>query len=149
MSEHTVTIAWHLPPDQAFDYDHFDRSHDWTFAGGEVLQASASPEYHGDVTKVNPDDAVIAAASSCHMLTFLAIAAKQRLKVLSYIDRPVGTLEKNDQGRVAITRVVLRPKVVFEDDLEADALRKLHDSAHRHCFVANSLNSEMVIEPQP
>ena len=148
MSEHSVTIAWHLPPDTEFDYDHFDRSHDWTFAGGEVLQASASPEYHGDVTKVNPDDAVIAAVSSCHMLTFLAIAAKQRLKVLSYIDWPVGILEKNAEGRVAITRIELRPKVVFDEDPDDAALRKLHDSAHRNCFVANSLRSEVVIEPR-
>lgn len=148
MSEHSVTIAWHLAPKAAFDYEHFDRSHEWTFAGGEVVQASSSPEYHGAHTKVNPDDAVVAAVSSCHMLTFLSIAAKQRLRVLSYVDRPLGIVEKNAEQRMAITRITLRPRVVFEQDVDDDAMRKLHDSAHRNCFVSNSLRSEVRIEPQ-
>lgn len=148
MSEHSVTTAWRLAPNAAFDYEHFDRSHEWTFAGGEVIQASASPEYYGAPSRVNPDDAVVAATSSCHMLTFLSIAAKQGLRVLSYIDRPLGIVEKNEQGRMAITRITLRPRVVFEQDPSDETLHKLHDSAHRNCFVANSLRSEVGIEPQ-
>lgn len=146
MSEHVVTIAWHLPPEGSFEDDRFDRSHDWTFPGGEVIQASAAPEYHGVVTKVNPDDAVIAAASSSHMLAFLSNAARRHLKVLSYIDRPVGILDENAEGLAAITRIVLRPRVVFDEDPDAEVLGELHESAHRDCFIANSLRSEIEIE---
>ena len=148
MSEYGATVAWHLKPGASFDYEHFNREHEWTFAGGEVVQASASPDYFGSGNRVSPDEAVIAATSSCHMLTFLSVAAKQGLKVLSYIDQPSGTVEKNADGRMAITRIVLRPRVVFDDaDMDGPALEKLHDSAHRNCFVANSLNSDVVIEP--
>lgn len=148
MSEYGATVAWHLKPNTPFDYESFNRDHEWTLSGGEVVQASASPDFFGCGNKVNPDEAVVAATSSCHMLTFLAIAAKRGIKVLSYIDRPSGIVEKNEEGRVAITRITLRPKVVFEDaDLDAEALQKLHDSAHRNCFVASSLKSEVVIDP--
>lgn len=147
MSEYGATVAWHLAPDASFDYETFDRSHEWTFAGGEVVQASGSPEYFGTASRVNPDEAVIAATASCHMLTFLSIAAKQRLKVLSYVDRPRGVVEKNEEGRLAITRIELRPRVVFETDPDAAALKKLHDAAHRNCFVANSLRAEVTVEP--
>ena len=98
---------------------------------------------------MNPDEAVIAATASCHMLTFLSIAAKQGHKVLSYIDQPTGTVEKGSDGRLAITRIVLRPRVVFDDgqEPEAAAMDKLHASAHRNCFVANSLKADISIEP--
>ncbi|GAA5131892.1 OsmC family protein [Alloalcanivorax gelatiniphagus] len=148
MSEYGATVAWHLAPDASFDYESFDRSHEWTFAGGEVVQASSSPELFGSTNRVNPDEAVIAATASCHMLTFLSIAAKQRLKVLSYVDRPVGVVEKNEDGRMAITRIDLRPRVVFDSEVEPAALKKLHDAAHRNCFVANSLRAEVVIQPE-
>ena len=81
------------------------------------------------------------------MLTFLSIAAKQHLKVLSYVDRPQGVVEKNEDGRMVITRIELRPRVVFETDPEPAALKKLHDAAHRNCFVANSLRAEVVVQP--
>ncbi len=148
MSEYGATVAWHLKPDTPFDYETFNRDHEWTLGGGEVVQASASPDFFGSGSKVNPDEAVVAATASCHMLTFLSIAAKRGLKVLSSIDQPSGTGEKNADGRMAITRIVLRPRVVFDDaDMDGPALEKLHDSAHRNCFVANSLNSDVVIEP--
>lgn len=148
MSEYGATVAWHLAPDAHFEYETFDRSHEWTFGGGEVVSASASPEYFGSHNRVNPDEAVIAATASCHMLTFLSIAAKQRLKVLSYVDRPVGVVEKNQDGRAAITRIDLRPRAVFETDPDEAALRKLHDAAHRNCIVANSLRAEIIISPE-
>ncbi|MDX1802948.1 MAG: OsmC family protein [Alcanivorax sp.] len=147
MSEYDATVAWHLGPNEAFDYESFSRDHEWTFSGGEVVQASGSPAFFGNATRVNPDEAVIAATSSCHMLTFLAIAAKQRHKVLSYIDQPRGRVEKNRDGRMAITHIELRPRVVFEEDITPQALEKLHASAHRNCFVANSLNTEVTVHP--
>lgn len=149
MSEYGATVTWHLKPDTPFEYEQFNRDHEWTLSGGEVVQASASPSFFGSGSRVNPDEAVIAATSSCHMLTFLAIAAKRGLKVLSYIDQPSGTVEKNAEGRTAITHIVLRPRVVFDGvDMDGPALEKLHASAHRNCFVANSLKSDVRIEPQ-
>ena len=148
MSDHTATVAWHLAPAARFDHDTFDRAHEWTFAGGEVVQASASPDFLGSNNRVNPDEAVIAATSSCHMLTFLAIAAKKGLKVLSYVDRPFGTVREDAQGRVAITRIELRPKAVFDEDVDEQTLNRLHDSAHRNCFIANSLRSDVSVRPQ-
>lgn len=147
MNQYGATVAWHLAPDATFDYEHFNRNHEWTFAGGEVIQASASPDYFGSNNRVNPDEAVVAATSSCHMLTFLSIAAKKQLKVLSYIDQPQGTVDKNENGAMAMTKIVLRPRVVFEADVSAEEVQAIHDSTLGHCFVANSLKSEIVIEP--
>ena len=148
MNEYGATVAWHLKPNTPFDYESFNRDHEWTLGGGEVVQASASPDFFGQTNRVNPDEAVVAATASCHMLTFLSIAAKRGIKVLSYIEQPSGVVEKNADGRMAITRIVLRPRVVFDEtDLDGPALRKLHDSAHRNCFVANSLTADIVVEP--
>ena len=147
MSTFSPTVSWHLKPGEKFDPDSYHRDHEWTFPGGEVVLASASPNFGGSTNRVNPDEAVVAATSSCHMLTFLAIAAKQKMAVLSYIDQPVGVVEKNEDGRMAITRITLKPRVVFEQDIDEAKLQKLHDSAHRNCFVANSLRSEVTIEP--
>ncbi|MGB1220430.1 MAG: OsmC family protein [Alcanivoracaceae bacterium] len=147
MSTFTPTVSWHLQRGVEFDYEHYNRDHEWTFPGGEVVPASASPSYGGTGTRVNPDEAVVASLSSCHMLTFLAIAAKNKLNVLSYVDRPEGTVDKNDEGRMAITHVVLRPRVVFDADVDEAQLKRLHESAHRNCFVANSLVTPIDIEP--
>ncbi|KAF0808350.1 hypothetical protein A6D6_00059 [Alcanivorax xiamenensis] len=149
MTEYTASVAWHLPPGADFQYETFPRDHEWTFAGGEVIQASASPDYHGCHSRVNPDEAVIAATSSCHMLTFLSIAAKKKLRVLSYVDRPQGVVDKNAEGRMSITEVVLHPKVVFDgDEVDEETLRRLHESAHRNCFVANSLKASVSVKPE-
>lgn len=146
MSVYQPTVSWHLQRGVEFDREHFNRDHEWTFPGGEVVPASSSPGYGGSMQRVNPEEAVIAATASCHMLTFLSIAAKAGSKVLSYIDRPEGTVEEDAGGIRAITRIVLRPKVVFEEDLDADTLKGFHASAHRHCFVSNSLKTPVLIE---
>ena len=147
MSKFTPTVSWHLQQGEEFSESQYSRDHEWTFPGGEVVPASAAPVYGGSMSRVNPDEAVVAALSSCHMLTFLAIAAKNRLKVLSYIDRCEGTVEENEEGRMAITHAVLRPRVVFDSEVDYDQLKRLHDAAHRNCFVANSLNTPVDIEP--
>ncbi|PKM21440.1 MAG: osmotically inducible protein OsmC [Gammaproteobacteria bacterium HGW-Gammaproteobacteria-14] len=148
MSTFQPTVSWHLQRGVEFDYEHYNRDHEWTFPGGEVVPASASTSYGGTAQRVNPDEAVVAATASCHMLTFLAIAAKAKKKVISYIDRPEGTVEKNSEGFMAITKIVLQPKVVFDDEVDAETLKSFHDSAHRHCFVSNSLKTPVTIKPQ-
>jgi organic hydroperoxide reductase OsmC/OhrA len=134
---------------EPFTYEGYPRRHRWTFAGGVALDASSAPEYLGDPALPNPEEALVAALSSCHMLTFLAVAARKRLTVESYEDDAVGRMEKNEQGKLAVTRVQLRPRVVFSGEKrpDADELAKLHESAHRACFIANSVRTEVTIAP--
>ena len=144
MSEHPATIEWNRTSDD-FTYATYNREHTWKFDGGESVRASAAPGYQGDASCVDPEEAFVASLSSCHMLTFLALCAKKRLVVDSYIDDAIGHLEKTDEGRMAITRVVLRPRIEFGGDGAPDegVLDELHHRAHELCFIANSVKSKI------
>jgi organic hydroperoxide reductase OsmC/OhrA len=140
MSEHRCTIRWrNAGTDMA--YETYSRDHDWEFDGGPVVRASAAAAYGGGAGCADPEEALVAAVSSCHMLTFLAIAAKKKLVVMDYTDRAVGHLEKNADGLLAVTRIELRPVVAFAPGVSVSPadLARLHDSAHRNCFIANSV----------
>jgi len=140
MSVHAASLAWsRSTPD--FAYETYDRTHVVRFGGGTEVAASAAPEYRGDATRVNPEEQLVGAIASCHMLTFLAVAARKRLVVDRYEDHAEGVLEKDAEGRLAITRVTLRPEVRFAPGTEVDpeALERLHEAAHRNCFIANSV----------
>lgn len=146
MSEHVAEIVWKRET-ESFAYDHYNRAHLWRFDGGVEVPGSASPLYRGDETRVDPEEAFVAALSSCHMLTFLAIAARKRLVVDAYGDRAVGRMEKNAQGKLAITSVDLHPRVVFAPGTEVDAatLKKMHHDAHDGCFIANSVKTMVIV----
>lgn len=145
MSEHRIALDWSLG-DAAFTYEAYPRNHLIRFKDGqETLTASASPVYRGDGSKADPEDMLVAALSSCHMLSFLAIAAKKRLTVTSYQDEAVGFLE-NDAGKLWITRVILRPKI--EMNADAETLMQIHHMAHEACFIANSVKTEVTVEPR-
>lgn len=148
MSEHHASIGWQRSS-KDFTYDSYNRAHDWRFAATTV-PASAAKEYRGDASRVNPEEALVAALSSCHMLTFLAIAAKRKLSLDAYSDDAVGWMEKNEEGRLAITRVTLRPKIVWSAGVtvSGDVLDRLHHEAHLGCFIANSVKTEVTVEPQ-
>lgn len=149
MSLHHASVAWkRTTPD--FAYDTYGRDHVVTFAGGARLEASAAPEYRGDQAKPNPEEQLVAALSSCHMLTFLAICARKALVVDAYADEAEGVLEKNAEGRLAVTRVALRPRVTFAADVAVDAekLAELHAAAHRGCFIASSVKTQVTVEPR-
>jgi organic hydroperoxide reductase OsmC/OhrA len=145
MSEHTASIHWRNDTG-SMDYDRYTRDHSWDVAGN-VIPASAAAEFKGGAGRVDPEAALVAALASCHMLTFLAIAARKRLVVADYTDRAVGWLEKNAAGQLAMTRVELRPVVRFAPGSEVSAkdLMRLHDSAHRNCFIANSVKAEVTV----
>jgi organic hydroperoxide reductase OsmC/OhrA len=149
MSEHRAQIRW-AKGGEAFTYETYPRRHRWKFGGGVELDASSAPEYLGDAALPHPEEALVAAISSCHMLTFLAIAARKRLTVDSYEDDAVGHMEKNAEGKVAVTRCELHPRIVFSGDKRpsADEIAKLHESAHRGCFVANSVRTEVTVVPR-
>ena len=148
MSEHRTQIRW--AREQApFTYETYDRTHRWRFGGGAELDASAAPEYRGRAELPNPEEALVAALSSCHMLTFLAIAARKRLTVDSYEDDAVGHMEKNAEGKLAITRVELRPRVRFSGEKKPSAadVAHMHEVSHRECFIANSVRTEVSVVP--
>jgi organic hydroperoxide reductase OsmC/OhrA len=146
MATHFAEVEWSYKthPQQL---DTFDRGHTVVFENGQAVTGSSAPAYFGNAAAVNPETLLLAALASCHMLTFLAIAAKLGFQVSSYRDRAEGTLAKNAAGRVAITHCTLKPEIGFSGDKlpTPEELRKLHDSAHRNCFIANSLNSQVEI----
>lgn len=149
MSEHHVAVNWKRTSAD-FTYESYNRDHAWTFKGGVRVRASAAPAYRGSADCPDPEDALVAALSSCHMLSFLAIAARKKLTVESYDDDAVGYLEKNAAGQLAVTRVVLRPRIRFggTNAPSADELKKLHDESHHVCFIANSVLTQVTVEPR-
>lgn len=147
MSRHTASVRW-TRTSSDFQLETYDRSHELAFGGGTTIAASAAPDFHGDPTRVNPEEALVGALSSCHMLTFLAIAARKKLVVDRYEDDAEGELGKNADGKLAMTRVVLRPRVRFATAVDADVLARLHASAHAACIIAQSVRSEIAIEPR-
>lgn len=148
MSEHRSRVSWSRGA-VPFGYETYDRTHRWRFGGGAELEASAAPEYRGRAELPNPEEALVAALSSCHMLTFLAIAARRRFVVESYEDDALGRMEKNDDGKLAVTQVELHPRVIFSGEKHptADELAKLHEVAHRECFIANSVKTRVTVVP--
>jgi len=146
MSEHVAEISWKRQT-ESFTYDHYNRAHDWKFDSGVIMPGSAAPAYKGDPDRIDPEEAFVASLSSCHMLTFLAIAAKKKLVVDSYEDRAVGHMDKNAQGKIAITSVDLHPHVIFAPGVEVDAptLKKMHHDAHENCFIANSVKTLVIV----
>ncbi len=148
MSEHKATTQWARTTED-FEIKTFVRDHEMTFQGGAQLPGSSAPEYSGDPAKVCPEETFVASLSSCHMLTFLAVASLRKFVVDHYEDPAVGWLEKNDAGRMAMTRVELRPRIQFSGKQPtAEELTLMHEKAHRGCFIANSVSCEVVVVPQ-
>ena len=146
MSEHRTKLNWNrATPD--FDYKTYNRSHTVTFKNGQPLEMSASVAYKGDASMVDPEEAFVAALSSCHMLSFLAIASGKKFVVDSYEDDAIGHLEKNAEGQFAVTRVTLHPQVKFGGNgPDAATHRQMHDKAHHACFIANSVKTDVTVE---
>jgi organic hydroperoxide reductase OsmC/OhrA len=146
MTEHVAEIVWRRETEN-FAYEDYDRTHLWRFDNGLEVKAASAPNYLGSPSCVDPEEAFVASVSSCHMLTFLAIASRKRLTVDSYEDKAVGHMEKNAAGRLAIMRVELNPKVAFAAGVNVDvsALEKLHHVSHEECFIANSVKTDIVV----
>ena len=148
MSEHKMTLTWkRATPD--FEYKTYNRDHSWSFDGGHEMQATAAPGYLGNPKLVDPEEAFVASLSSCHMLWFLFIAAKHGFCVNSYVDRAEGVMAKNASGKLAMTRVTLRPRVIFVGNPfpTLSDLESMHHQAHAQCFIANSVKTEVLCEP--
>ena len=153
MAQHTATVAWQRF-DAAFTDNRYSRAHRWMFDGGATIPASSSPHVvpvpMSDPMGVDPEEAFVASLSSCHMLWFLSIAAGRGFVVDHYEDHAVGTMERDQSGRLAMTRVALRPSIAFSGARlpTDDELREMHDEAHHSCFIANSVKTEVVVEPE-
>jgi organic hydroperoxide reductase OsmC/OhrA len=143
MSTHNATIRWSRGG-KDFTYKTYSRDHVW-IANGNEIPASATPAYLGNPNRVDPEAALVAALSSCHMLTFLALAANKGFVLETYEDAAVGHLEKNAPGKMAITRVELHPKIAFGGPKQPTAadLDWLHDKAHKECFIASSVTTDV------
>jgi organic hydroperoxide reductase OsmC/OhrA len=144
MSEHKIALKW-WKGDVPFTYDAYPRTHSISFKDSAPVLFSASPDYRGDPAKGDPEDMLVAALSSCHMLSFLAIAAKKKITVEAYDDEATGLLEK-EGGKLWMTKVTLRPKV--RCDADAATLAELHHLAHEACFIANSVKTSVTVEPR-
>ncbi len=140
-----LTVNWQTSPAEEGE---FCRDHSITFGSGQTIQASSAPEYKGNGQNVNPEESLLAALSSCHMLTFLAIAHLKRLPVTSYVDNATAELGKNEAGKLAVTKMVLNPKVMLAEGVEVsqETLEKIHEKAHVNCFIANSLATDIHIK---
>ena len=145
MSEHRIHTSW-TNGDAPFAYETYSRIHSIAFKdGGDTVTVSAAPVYRGDGKHADPEDMLVAALSSCHMLSFLAIAAKKKIILDSYEDDAVGFLE-NDGKKFWIAKVILRPRVVSNAD--AATLAEIHHLAHEACFIANSVKTSVIVEPR-
>jgi organic hydroperoxide reductase OsmC/OhrA len=151
MSETIATVSWERG-DQDFCGNEYSRGHTWTFDGGLSVPASASPDIvplpWSVAENVDPEEAFVASISSCHMLFFLSLAAKRKIVVDRYADSAVGFMEQREDGKIAMTKVILRPEARYFGDAQPsrELLEKLHHRAHELCFIANSVNAEIVTE---
>ena len=150
MPEHRAHIKW-TRTSADFAYDTYNRAHEILFKGGAVaVAASAAPAFRGDADRVDPEEAFVASLSSCHMLTFLAICARKRLTVDAYDDEAAGMLEKGAGGKLWMANVVLRPRVLFASGAHVDVatLDEIHHKSHEDCFIANSVKTNVTVEPR-
>jgi organic hydroperoxide reductase OsmC/OhrA len=152
MSDYKATIEW-ARATADFDYKTYNRSHTLSFEGGIHVPGSAAagntPPTAAGAPAVDPEQAFVASLSSCHLLWFLHIASQAKLVVDRYVDEASGVLEKNAEGRMAMTRVTLRPAVTYAGrQPTSEEHAQLHERAHDKCFIANSVKTEVTVEPR-
>jgi organic hydroperoxide reductase OsmC/OhrA len=152
--EYRVTIRWNRDG-AAFSDNRYSRGHVWAFDGGIEVPASASPSVVplplSREDAVDPEEAYVAALSSCHMLTFLAIAGKKRYVVDRYEDQALGVMTKNEKGKLFVSKVTLDPTIEFSGDKvpSPEQIAELHHLAHQECYIANSVLTEVVVAGMP
>lgn len=153
MASHTATVEWRRGSEPFLD-NRYGRAHVWTFDGGARIDASSSPHVVraplSNPDHVDPEEAFVAALSSCHMLWFLSIAAANGYRVDTYRDEAIGHMARNEKGKQWVSRVELRPRIEFSGARLPDPsdVERMHHEAHAECFLANSVRTEVsVIAP--
>jgi organic hydroperoxide reductase OsmC/OhrA len=151
--EYHATVEWQRQG-VAFIDSRYSRGHLWCFDGGIKVPASSAPSSvplpYSVAAAVDPEEALVAATSSCHMLFFLSFAAEQGFVIDRYLDEPIGSMERNDDDKLYVSKIVLNPEVTFcgskqPSDHELDAL---HHRAHEECYIANSIKAEIIVRPK-
>jgi organic hydroperoxide reductase OsmC/OhrA len=148
---YTATISWRRD-DGDFAKGRYSRGHVWRFDGGVEVPATASPQvvprpFTVDAA-VDPEEALVASLSSCHMLTFIDMARRGGFVVDAYDDAAEGVMEKNEAGRMWVSDVTLAPRIVFSGPAPApDELARLHEAAHDACFISNSVRTRVTVAP--
>lgn len=148
--EYTAEVVW-TRDGAVFTDNRYSRGHVWRFDGGVEVPASSSPLSVklplSRADAVDPEEALVAAVASCHMLFFLGFAAKAGFVVDKYEDAPVGVMTKNEQGKLFVSKITLSPAITFSGPKQpsADELDALHHRSHEECYVANSVRAEVVV----
>jgi organic hydroperoxide reductase OsmC/OhrA len=150
MGRHVASVSW--ADDGQFATGRYSRAHELRFDGGAVVRGSSSPDVvplpFSDPAGVDPEEALIASVSACHMLWFLNLAQQAGLIVASYRDQAEGRMGRVGRGKMAMTSIVLRPDIDFSGRAPTSAeLDGLHHEAHERCFIANSVKAEITVEP--
>lgn len=152
MSEYMAKISWSRSADEAYIDNKYSRGHEWHFDGGVIVPASSSthivPLPYSVEENVDPEESFVASLSSCHMLFFLSIAAKNKYVIDTYVDDAIGLMEQDGSGKIWMSKVTLRPKISFSGDKKPSLakLTKMHHQSHEQCFIANSVKTEVVTE---
>lgn len=151
MSTYTAKIVWKSDSPETFTKNRYTRGHTWEFDGGVTVPASASPQVvprFSVEAAVDPEEALVASVSSCHMLTFLYLAARAGFNIAAYTDNAVGDMATLDDGRQWVAKITLDPQIEWLGNTipTADELAALHHDAHDMCYIANSVKSEIVVK---
>jgi len=152
MSKYFAKISWVRSENERYVDHKYSRGHEWSFDGGITVNASSSPHVvplpYSVAEYVDPEEAFVASLSSCHMLFFLSLAAKSNYVIDSYVDNAVGEMSEDSEGKIAMTKVTLKPHVKFASEKQPTMaqLKTLHHQAHEHCFIANSVKTKVVTE---
>jgi organic hydroperoxide reductase OsmC/OhrA len=150
--EYRASVTWKRDGGVKFTDQRYSRAHEWSFDGGITVPASSSPLSvrlpYSVAEAVDPEEALVAALASCHMLTFLHVAAKQGFVVDDYADDAVGVMSKNERGKFWVSKVTLAPQITFSGEKRpsSEQLNELHHLAHEECYIANSVKSEVVVQ---
>tara|TARA_B100000963_G_C22295892_1_gene523448 strand:- start:198 stop:647 length:450 start_codon:yes stop_codon:yes gene_type:complete len=146
MSVISIDLSWTINGDQLIS-GKYSNQHDISFTPNIKVKGDSAPDWNGSIHNVNPEQSLAASISSCHMMTFLALAAKMKWPVISYKDKAVATLGKNSKNMMSVIKIELNPKIEFSNNFNVDSeeMKKIQDRAHRYCFIANSLSKEVKV----
>ena len=146
MTKISIDLSWKLGGGKMTP-GNYSNQHQITFTPNIKITGDSAPDWRGNELNSNPEQTLAASLSSCHMMTFLALAAKMNWPVLSYTDNAIATLGKNSKGLMSVTKLELNPLVTFSDKFRVnpDEMKKMQDRAHRYCFIANSLSKEVKV----
>ncbi|MDX1738955.1 MAG: OsmC family protein [Alphaproteobacteria bacterium] len=146
MSDLSIETSWERS-EPSLEFNKFSNAHTVRYNNHFELDVDAAPDWGGDPENTNPEQALAAALSSCHMMTFLALAAKAKWPVASYYDKAIAYLGKNPKGQMSVSKIDLHPIVRFDSgfSVSSDEMAEMQDRAHRYCFIANSLSDTVEI----